>query len=397
MQEDISQMSLFDKIFGRRPKKAAGAEIFKTLTAYAPAFYTFGGEIYESELIRATVNSLATHTAKLDVSINGHAQPQLQTQLRKAPNSWQTWSQFLYRLRTIYELQCTAFIVPVINDYGETVGIFPVLPSRCEIVDVGGDPWLRYQFQDGNTAAIAMDKCGVMTKFQYKDDLLGGNNRALSGTMDLISMQAQGIQEGIKNGATFRFLAQLANFQNDEDIAKEMKRFNENMLRGESGGLLLFSNKYKDIKQIDQKPYVVDADQMKLIQNNVYNYFGINEDVLQNKSYGDAWSAFYEGAIEPFAIQLSEVLTRMIFTPTEQGHGNSVFAASNRLQYMTNKDKLQVSAQLTDRGIMNRDDARAIWNLPPIPDGKGQDYIIRGEYKNADDHIEDGKEDKDES
>ena len=153
------------------------------------------------------------------------------------------------------------------------------------------------------------------------------------------------------------------------------------------------SNKYKDVKQIDQKPYVVDADQMKLIQNNVYNYFGINEDVLQNKAFGDAWSAFYEGAIEPFAIQLSEVLTRMLFTSVEQGHGNCVFAASNRLQYMTNKDKLQVSTQLTDRGIMNRDDARKIWNMPPIPDGKGQEYIIRGEYKNADEHIE---EDKDE-
>lgn len=390
-------MGLFNKIFGRRPKQADSAGIFQTLTAYAPQFTTFGGEIYESELIRATINSLATHTAKLDVSIHGHAKPKLQTQLKKAPNSFQTWSQFLYRLRTIYEAQCTAFVVPVIGDLGDIVGIFPVLPSRCELKDVHGDLWLKYTFNDGNSAAIDFNQCGVLTKFQYKDDILGGNNWALSGTMDLISMQQQGIQEGIKNSATFRFMAQLANFSTDDDIAKEMKRFNETTLRGESGGLLLFANKYKDIKQIDQKPYVVDADQMKLIQQNVYTYFGVNEDVLQNKAYGDAWSAFYEGAIEPFAIQLSEVLTRMLFSPMEQGNGNGVFATSNRLQYMTNKDKLNVSSQLTDRGIMNRDDARAIWNLPPIPDGKGQEYIIRGEYKNADDHIKDEEGDDDES
>lgn len=375
-------MGLFEKIFGKT-KTAKEADVFQTLTAYTPAFQSWGGKIYETELIRAAINCLATHTSKLDVSINGSAQPTLRTQLKKAPNTWQTWGQFLYRLRTILEVQGTAFIVPVMGELGEITGIFPVLPSRCELIDVGGDPWLRYRFNGGQTAAIAMSLCGTMTKFQYEDDLLGTGNQALSGTLDLIAMQQQGIQEGIKNGATFRFMATLSNFSNDEDVAKEMKRFNRENLRGESGGLLLFKNTFKDVKQIDQKPYVVDADQMKLIQNNVYNYFGINEDVLQNKAYGDAWSAFYEGAIEPFCIQLSEVLTRMIFSPLEQGYGNNVFAASNRLQYMTNNDKLNVSSQLADRGILNRDEARMIWNLPPIPDGQGQEYVIRGEYKNA--------------
>ena len=77
----------------------------------------------------------------------------------------------------------------------------------------------------------------------------------------------------------------------------------------EGGGLLLFPSTYKDIKQIDVKPWVIDADQMKAIKDNVYEYFGVNEDILTNKAVGDAWSAFYEGAIEPFAIQFSEVVT----------------------------------------------------------------------------------------
>ena len=29
---------------------------------------------------------------------------------------------------------------------------------------------------------------------------------------------------------------------------------------------------------------------------------------------------------------------------------------------------------------MNRDEIREIWNLPPLPDGAGQAYTIRGEY-----------------
>ena len=177
-------------------------------------------------------------------------------------------------------------------------------------------------------------------------------------------------------------MAQLANFSNAEDLAKERKRFTaENFARdAEGGGLLLFPNTYKDIKQIDVKPWVVDADQMKVIKDNVFEYFGVNEEVLTNKAIGDAWSAFYEGAIEPFAIQFSEVMTKMLFTLREQSQGNKVTATANRIQYMSNKDKLEVTNGWADRGMATIDELREIWNMPPLPDGKGEAIPIRGEY-----------------
>ena len=137
---------------------------------------------------------------------------------------------------------------------------------------------------------------------------------------------------------------------------------------------------YTDIKQLEAKPYVVAADEMERINTNVFNYFGTNEDVLQNRAYGDAWSAFYEGKIEPFSIQFSEVATKMLFTERERAGGTLLMATANRLQYMSNTEKLNVSAQMADRGIMNRDEIREIWNLPPLPNGQGQAYTIRGEY-----------------
>ena len=115
----------------------------------------------------------------------------------------------------------------------------------------------------------------------------------------------------------------------------------------------------------------------------------VNEDVLTNKAYGDAWSAFYEGAIEPFAIQFSEVLTKMLFTFREQSSGNMVMLTANRLQYMTNKDKLDVSSQLLDRGVLTINDIREIWNLPPVEGGDVR--IIRGEYYDANTKLEGDK------
>ena len=233
----------------------------------------------------------------------------------------------------------------------------------------------------------------MLTKFQYKSDFFGENNHALAPTMKLIHLENEGIEEAIRNGATFRFMARVNNFSKADDLARERKRFNETNLRAdEEGGLLLFPNTYTDIKQIDSKPYTPSKEEQENIRTNVYNYFGVNQDILQSKAYGDAWSAFYEAVVEQFAIQFSEALTAAAFTDRERAQGSQIMLTSNRLQYMTTADKLNVSAQLADRGILNRDEVREIWNLPPLPNGEGQAYIIRGEYYNATEKIE-GEED----
>ena len=385
-------MGLFDRLFGNRPKPQGRYEgVFKMLNGYEPHFTTWGGSIYESELVRASINTIATHCGKLKVTMEGSARPALQNKMKHAPNEFQTWEQFMRRLATILYVHNTAFIVPVYDRYGEPSGIYTVLPERCEVVQYGAQkvPYLRYKFGWGETAAVELEYCGIMTRFQYRSDLFGENNHALYPTMDLIHIQNEGIQEGIKSAAHYRFYAQLSNFSKADDLAKERIRWTaENLGKDaqEKNGLLLFPNTYSNINQIKATPYVVDAEQMKIINASVYEYFGVNEDVLTNKAYGDAWSAFYEGCIESFAIQCSEVCSKMLFTLREQSQGNRVVVTANRLQYMSNADKLAVSVGMLDRGIMSINDVREIWQLPPVEGGDVR--IIRGEYYNADQKVE---------
>ena len=379
-------MGLFDKIFGNRPKVQGTYQGgFKMLNGHTPKFNSFGGNVYESELVRAAINARATHISKLKVEMMGAARPALQRKMALAPNQWQTWGQFLYRLSTLLDIHNTAFICPVYDIYGEPSGVFTPLPERCEIVQFNETPYLRYEFQSGDKAAVELAYCGIMTKFQYRNDFMGESNHALFPTMDLIHIQNQGIEEGVKSAANIRFIAQLSNFAKAEDLKKERKRFVEENLKEDGGGLLLFPNTYSNIQQINSKPWVIDAEQMAAIRNSVFEYFGVNEDVLQNKAYGDAWSAFYEGSVEPFAIQCSDVMTKMLFTLREQTQGNKVMLTANRLQYMTNADKLNVASQMVDRGIFTLNQAMEMWNLPPVEGGDVR--IIRGEYYNADEKV----------
>lgn len=384
MRGEKDKMGIFEKIFGKRePEAAAKAKAtFQLLEGYTPMFTTWAGSIYESDLIRAALDAHGRHAAKLMPSIQGEAQKSLKNRLMIAPNEFQTWSQFLYRHAVILYCRNTTFIVRQLGEYGETLGIMEIAPDSWEVVEYKGVPYVRFTFGNGKKAAVELDKLGIATRFQYKNELFGESNEALKPTLDLISMQRQGIIEGIKNGASYRFSAQSDNWSTDDDLAKEAERFNGKFFKNlkTAGGMLLFPNTYKNIQQLKQEAYKVDSEQMALIKANVYDYFAVNEDIIQNKAFGDSWLAFYEGAIEWLSIQLSDVITRMIYSERERQFGNRIYFTSNRLQYMSNSDKLTAIQTFADRGLMTRNELREIVNLAPLPDEIGSQIPARGEY-----------------
>lgn len=383
--------SLFDKLF--RPKEATKSQdalkqadtFFCTLNGYKPAFHDWGGKIYESEVVRAAIDARARHISKLEVQTVGSAQPSLTSKMRTGPNALMTWSQFLYRVSTILDIHNTAFITPVFDKDMVITGYYPVLPESAKIIEYKNELWLRYQFSYGQTAAVELKKCAILTKHQYKNDWWGESNDALKDTMRLIHIENEGIEEAVKNSASYRFIAQVNNFSKTEDLKKERKRFSEENLTkdAEAGGILLFPNTYNNIKQIDAKPYTVDAEQMKLILENVSNYFGVNEKVLKNEATGDELDAFFNGAIEPFAIQFSEAMSKAIYSEYERARGNYLMASANRLQYMSTRSKVELAQQMLDRGVLSINEARELFNYAPVEGGEVR--TIRGEYKDASD------------
>jgi hypothetical protein len=269
------------------------------------------------------------------------------------------------------------------------------MPSEAQIVvsKETGVEYIRFTYRK-KKLAIELAYCGILTRFQLYDELFGESNKALGPTLGLIDLENQGVAEAIKSSASYRFMARLAILAKDEDLKKEKEEFNKTNFSADadSGGLLLFNKKFEDIKQIQSNPYTLKSDELDHIRTNVFNYFGVNEDIIQNKAYGDKFTAFYEGCIEWFSIQLSEVVTNMIFTVDQQGYGNKILFTSSRLAFMSNTEKLNISEKLLDRGVLSINEVREIWNLTPIEGG--DEHIVRGEYKNTDEITEEPAEEE---
>lgn len=378
-------MSVIDKILGRTKeaeKVIESGKTFKLVSAYDPVFRDWRGQIYESMLVRAAIDARSRHVSKLKVEFIGSAKPDLSARLSKRPNPWDTWSQFLYRVNTILDATNNCLLVPIYDDGLNKIGFFPVLVSEVKIVEYKGELWLKYKYRNGmRTAACRLIEAALLRKFQFRNDFFGESNGSLDETMDLITIQKQGIKEAIKSTNSYKFMAQSSNFALASDLEKDQKNFSERNFGKEARGrVLLFPNTYKDIKQIDIKPYTPDKDQMELIEQNVFDYFGVNKDILQNKAVGDAWTAFYEGAVEPFAIQFSETMTSALYSEREIAFGAEVACTTNRVQYMSFSDKKAYVEGGLDRGILTINEAREVYNLPPLPAEQGDRFVARGEY-----------------
>ena len=378
-------MGLLSRVLGRILRgPLQTSSYFSTFTSYTPVFSSFGGGVYEAQLTRASVDRFATACSKLKPEVIGSAKPRVHRAIRTAPNAYMTWSAFLSRVATILEVDTTAYVVPSYDDAGNVTGVWPLKADTAELVEYEGEAYVRFTFEAGdmylgNQAALPLDEVCILTRFQYDSDFFGGGNEPLAPTLQLMDLQGKAQEEAMRSAPALRFVGKLASSIRPEDVAEKRRKFSDdNLSQSNASGILIYDQTWEDVRQLEPHSYVVPTEEMERIDSNVFNYFGTNREILQNSYNEDSWGAYYEGKVEPFAIQLGEGLTRILFSERERSAGNRVMFSSNRLEYASNASKRNMVRDMLDRGVMTLNQARQVLQLPPTD--SGDVYVVRGEY-----------------
>ena len=112
--------------------------------------------------------------------------------------------------------------------------------------------------------------------------------------------------------------------------------------------------------------------QLQYIKDEIYDYLGTNDTIVQNKATPEQEEDFYEGEIEPFFLQLAQALTNCLFTKKERGYGNEISVEGNKLQFARTSDKLAVVKYLSEIGGLMLDQALTTLGYPPIGGEEGK-------------------------
>jgi len=393
MREGTGWLGLLDKLIPKslRPKLEQKSSAlpptqgYRTFTEYSPHFSSFDGTIYEQAQTRAIVERIAVACSKLKPEFvtpddSAGSIPRVQRLFSSWPNDMMTWPDFLRRLATQLFVETTAYVVPGYDERdGSICALYPMKPSYTEVVEYEGEPWIRFHLLTGDVQAFPFYDVAILTRFQLDSDIFGGGNVPLTPTLRLMDAQRQAEEVALKTGADIRFVGKVVTNMHEDDLTRFRDRFSKSNFGPENkSALVLYDNRLDDLKQIDQDHYTIEPEEMERIDKALYQYFGINEKILQNSYNEQEWSAFYEGVIEPFALMLGTRLTKMLLTPTQVRKGNHIMFSSSYLEYATTDSKIKVARFMAETGSGRRNEIRDIFQLPHTEGGDV--FTLRGEF-----------------
>lgn len=351
---------------------------YKMITTWGESFYSWDGNMYRSDIIRACIRPKVKAIGKLagkhiredknGISIN---QVPYIRYLLEYPNPYMTGQQFQEKMATQLCLTNNAFALIVRDENGRAYQLYPIPAVMVEAkYDKDGFLFLKFTYKNGKTGTFYYSDIMHLRQDYGEDDIFGTNPaQALTQLMECVGAIDQGIVKAIKNSGIIRWLLKYTSSMRPEDIKKNVKEFVDNYLSVESETFGAAGVDAKaEAKQIEPKDYVPNASQSDRITERLYSFFNTNRKIVQSQWSEDEWTAYYEAEIEPVAIQFGAELTAKLFNRKEISFGNRIVYEASNLQCASLATKLNFQA-MVDRGAMLPNEWRATMNMAPIPGG----------------------------
>lgn len=365
------------RFFNRKRKPATVTQI-QMFEDRGNGFFAWSGNLYRSDLVRAAIRpkvraigkSVAKHIRKDASGLKVNPEPYMRILLEE-PNPYMSMQQLLERAITQLELNNNAFIFIERNEFGYPVGLYPIHTSSVELLNSeNGMLYYRFRMRGGKELTFVHTDVIHLSKDYGENELFGESNaEALAPLMEIVNTTDQGIVKAIKNSNVIRWLLKFNTTMRPEDIKQQTKRFTDDFLSSESEsvGAAAVDSKV-DAKQVDPKDFVPNEKQIDSTTKRIHAYFGTNEKIITSAYTENDWIAYYESAVEPDIVQLTNEFTRKLFTRNERAYGNKIVFESNNLSFASMATKLQL-VQLVDRGIMSPNEHREILNYAPAEHG----------------------------
>lgn len=371
MKEKRGILSLFK---GAKKDQTQTYSTFKELNSYTAYFGMFGGDIYQSDDVRACVRALSEHTSKANPRCTDS---RIERLLSVNPNQYMNGKDMLAKLRNVLEIKNTAFLYIERDPLNRVIGFYPVPYASAQAVEYNNGLFIQFLFTGTATNQLTLpwEDLAVLRKDYLNSDIFGESNGPLLNSLNIINTLDEGAANAVKSTANLRgILKSTKAMLSPEDVKKQKDQFVKDYMNLDNSGGIASLDATQEFKEINMKPSTATAEEKKAYTDRVYKYFGVNENILSSKYTESEYDAFYESRIEPFLVALSLELTRKIFSDREQSFNNKVWYESNRLQYASARTKIAM-VSLVDRGLMTPNEYRELFNMAPYEGG--DEFILR--------------------
>lgn len=369
----MEKRNLFEALFGGGKGRTTTKTQLQMLNSYNPYFSTTSEDIYDSKVARQCIDRIATHCAKL---IPKHIQGEqgrvvngdINFLLQHRPNPIMNTFDFIYKTISMLYTDSNAFVFIQKDNQGFIKAFYPVLAKTYELLqDEKNGTLLQFQFINGKTYTIPYLDLIHLRLFYNKHDIYGSNNRILKTDIETAITTSEGIRNAIRTSNNLKGILKFTNTMlKPKDIKENKDAFVRDYLSMENNSGIASLDAKAEFQPLDLKPITLDKAQMEQVNYNIYDYFGISEEIVKNKFTDEQWNAFYEGVIEPRAMQLSYEFTNKVFSDIAIKEGNRIVFTANRIQYQSLEKKIKLLDTVLPYGLLTKDTALEILDLAPL-------------------------------
>lgn len=372
--------NLFSMFFGKKKEQTQITETqLQMLNSYNPVFTTINGNTYDSKVARQCIDRIATHCAKLipkhiKESIANPIKGDINFLLQNEPNPIMTKFDFIYKTISMLYTDSNAFVYIAKDERGMITGFYPVLALNYDLLqDITGTIYLQFQFINGQTYTIPYLELIHLRLFYNKHDIFGTGNQVLKTDIETAHTASEGIKNAIKTSNNLKGILKYSNSMlKEKDIKASKDAFVRDFLNMENESGIAAVDGKADFQEINIKPITLDKEQLEQVNYNIFDYFGISEKIVKNNYNYEEWNAFFEGVIEPRAIQMSDAFTNKIFSKQARKEGHKIIFTTNRLQYASLPQKVELLKVASERGMITVDEGREILDFAPIGGEEGE-------------------------
>lgn len=353
-----------------RPLKKSTVQKWKELGTYQATFSVFSGDVYSSHIVRSCIRPLAEFSSKASAKCTDES---LERLLNNRPNLYMNGRDFISKVRTLTEINNTCFIYIQRNDRAKVVGFYPVPFSYFEAIEYMNGLFIKFYFNGDATREMTLpwEDLAVIRKDYNKSDIAGDDNYAIVNTLELMQTANEGLSNAIKSTANLRGILKSTKAMLAPEAIKQQKDdFVRDYLSLENEGGIASLDATQDFTPISMSPLTATYEQKKDVREDIYRYFGVNDDIVMAKLTPDQIESFYEIKIEPFLVQLSTELTSKVFAGKALAYEqNYIVFEANKLQFASLDKKISVFKEVVLYGGMTINEWRLGCNMSPLEDG----------------------------
>ena len=265
--------------------------------------------------------------------------------------------------------------------YRKYTAYYPLHPRAVTYLEneMGNILRIRFEFSDGQTLELPYEDI-IHIRLNYGlNEFVGGdqygrpNNEALIKTLEINHKLLEGVGKGAEASQVVNGIVRYNTMLSDKSIEESISEFNKRLESNKSGVIGL--DMKTEYTPMTREVKLVDKDTLDFVDKKILRNYGVSQSILDGTATAEEKRAFLETTLEPLLISFGQAFTKVLFSRQQINGGNKIEFYYNRMETMTNQEKIEQANLLREIGGTTINEIRQLFGYPPIAGGNGEKTV----------------------